>query len=449
MLKHCMESFSMNQAPRCSPAEAMKDVAMIEAMMQSSRLGSPVNPASLYNQLNGSGPSASTFGGFQNFRPRHFVECSTTEEVKTAVREATSFGLPVRPFGSGNTWSPYAKSLGVSVQLAGHKHVRQIDRDQKTVWVGAGVRLGDLTQALAAQGLCLPSLPFLADATLAGAISTAMHGTSPHWGTVSDSVLSVRLITASGDELVIDRGSAGELLQAAKVAIGMLGVIVEVQLQLVEMPWARNIRVDVTLDEFAKIKSALFERFGHVWVHWILGQDKMVAQCLELSPVQKEGFTPYVAGDKACWIPAYQAPPVQLKSEGLMLSMQYALPATTLEDVIQQVNASEFGVHNLGKEIEIKFLKQDPGTFLGPNANWDAACLNTWWPVERQLAETVFRPFEEMMLEREARPHWGKQHTVPSQAYLKQCYPAWDRFEKIRAKLDPQGVFSIFPGVVG
>ena len=41
----------------------------------------------------------------------------------------------------------------------------------------------------------------------------------------------------------------------------------------------------------------------------------------------------------------------------------------------------------------------------------------------------------------EGRPHWGKLHFQTADI-LKTRYPKWDKFQKVRARLDPNGVFS-------
>lgn len=444
MLRHCLDKFVSKQEPTCSAIEAMKDLVVIEAMMQSSRIGKAVNPSLLHRQLYGSLPNLRTFGGLQNISAKQVVNCSTLDDVKTSMRERNALGLKVRPLGAGQSWAPYLLSEDVSLRVHGLKRIRKIDPKRKTVCVGAGVRLGDLTKALAIHGLCLPSLPFFADATIGGAVSTGMHGTSPHFGTLSDFVSSLRLINAAGEEILIDRKSPAGFLQAARVAIGLLGIIVEIEFDLISIPWARNVKIDLSLEEFMDLRPTLFDRFGHIWVHWILGQKKMVVQCLELSSEPKEGYRPYVSGDKACWIPAYQGPVEQVRGESLMSSMQYALELQAMEVAIREVNASAFAHQNSGKEIEIKFLKKSDGTFLGANSGWEAVCFNTWWPVEKSHVNIVFQPLEEIMRGLNARPHWGKLHTRPTKDYLKSCFSLWDQFESIRKVLDPNEVFN-FP----
>jgi L-gulonolactone oxidase len=55
--------------------------------------------------------------------------------------------------------------------------------------------------------------------------------------------------------------------------------------------------------------------------------------------------------------------------------------------------------------------------------------------------ETYFRAVEQIMSSYGGRPHWGKRH-YQTAAILRARYPAWDRFQAARERLDPDGVFA-------
>jgi L-gulonolactone oxidase len=56
-----------------------------------------------------------------------------------------------------------------------------------------------------------------------------------------------------------------------------------------------------------------------------------------------------------------------------------------------------------------------------------------WYP--------YFRSVEAIMNRFEGRPHWGKRH-FQSAATLAPRYPDWERFQEVRERLDPEGVFG-------
>ena len=55
--------------------------------------------------------------------------------------------------------------------------------------------------------------------------------------------------------------------------------------------------------------------------------------------------------------------------------------------------------------------------------------------------ETYFRAVERIMEDYGGRPHWGKRH-YRSAAGLAPLYPEWERFQVVRARLDPGAVFE-------
>ena len=55
--------------------------------------------------------------------------------------------------------------------------------------------------------------------------------------------------------------------------------------------------------------------------------------------------------------------------------------------------------------------------------------------------EEYFRGVESIMDEFGGRPHWGKLHFQNAET-LRNKYPNWDKFQEIRANLDPHGRFT-------
>ncbi len=55
--------------------------------------------------------------------------------------------------------------------------------------------------------------------------------------------------------------------------------------------------------------------------------------------------------------------------------------------------------------------------------------------------EPYFEAVEQIMDSLDGRPHWGKRH-FQTAATLRPRYPEWDRFQAVRARLDPEGRFA-------
>ena len=54
--------------------------------------------------------------------------------------------------------------------------------------------------------------------------------------------------------------------------------------------------------------------------------------------------------------------------------------------------------------------------------------------------KAYFQHMEEILQHYDGRPHWGKMHTMNA-ASLARLYPRWHDFRRVRAMLDPQGLF--------
>ena len=408
------------------------------------------------------------YGDFLSYRPRTVVECASVEDVSNAVAAAGRSELKVRAFGNGYSQGPEIVTDDVAIRLGGLKRIGRLDPVTKTVVVGAGVRLGDLTRFLAESGLSLPSLPFLTECSIGSAVATATHGTSPRWGTISDFVHSLTMVLASGEIRKIDQSSAPGEWRAANVSVGWLGIIVELELQAIAMPWVRFEELSMIIDDFLVRLPRLAELYEHIWAHWTFGADTVVLKCLETSVEGQKGFRPYVDGDAPYWgdqsakssglrrakaavrrIASYY-PPLERAAKSLRgerprevrVTMQYSLDASQAPLAIERLRASDFAKLHPGRVLEMKFLKASEQSYLGPNSGRDAVLFNAFWFVDHAIKISVFDLFEDLMMRLGGRPHWGKLHKRQDIEYLRSVYPEWDKFETVRAEFDPNQMFD-------
>ena len=140
----------------------------------------------------------------------------------------------VRPVGSGHSWTGLVPCDGAIVRLDKFNAIGDVDPNAQTAWLGAGARLKDLSPQLAEKGLAFRNLGDIDVQSLAGATSTATHGTGRELPCLAAEIRGVRMITGAGEAMEISADENPDLLPAAQVALGALGILTEIQMQLVD-----------------------------------------------------------------------------------------------------------------------------------------------------------------------------------------------------------------------
>ncbi len=100
--------------------------------------------------------------------------------------------------GSRHSFSHVADTDGDMISMAALDRVVSIDGAAGTVTVEGGIRYGELSALLHAEGLALHNLPSLPHITVAGAISTATHGSGGGNGNLASAVRAIELVLSDG-----------------------------------------------------------------------------------------------------------------------------------------------------------------------------------------------------------------------------------------------------------
>jgi len=103
-----------------------------------------------------------------------------------------------------------------------------------------------------------------------------------------------------------------------------------------------------------------------------------------------------------------------------------------IQECIQQ---HQFQVHF---PIECRFVRSDD-IWLSPAYQRESAYIAVHM-YRGMPYRSYFYHIEEIFKRYEGRPHWGKMHTRTA-GELATLYPRWHDFRRVRAALDPEGVF--------
>ncbi|HET7416971.1 MAG TPA: D-arabinono-1,4-lactone oxidase [Solirubrobacterales bacterium] len=415
------------------------------------------------------------WAGDQRCRPRRTLRPRSREELAAAVSGAAAAGEKVRVAGSGHSFTEAALTEGTMVRLEARAGVLDADRDSGLVRVGGGTVLGDLNEELARLGLAMENLGDIDRQTIAGAISTGTHGTGARLRNISAQVEAMELVLGDGSVRHLSAGTEPELLRAARVGVGALGVVTAVTLRCV--PAFTLARVDAphprgeVLDTFAERAEAHahFELFTFPYSDSALVLERnrqqepprprgRAAAYLNDIVLENWALEALAATGKAVprLIPALSRLAGWLasgsrtsdRSDRVFVNerrvrfteMEYALPREhgpeAARRVVEWVRQNRYPVFF---PIEMRVSAGDDAS-LSPAHGRDTAYVAV-----HQYRGMEWRPYfeavEEIMNSYGGRPHWGKRH-FQTAATLAPRYPAWGEFQQARDTLDPARVFA-------
>src|SRR5690554_183994 len=173
------------------------------------------------------------WGRSESVRPQHTARPTSVEEVQEAIRFARELGLPVKAVGAGHSFTSIAAVPGLQLDLAGLDGLLHVDQATGRATIAAGTNLYQLPALLGPHGLAMENLGDIDRQTIAGATSTGTHGTGAAFRGLAAQIAALTLVTADGEVMTISESENPELLPAARLGLGALGVIVDVTIQCV------------------------------------------------------------------------------------------------------------------------------------------------------------------------------------------------------------------------
>jgi FAD/FMN-containing dehydrogenase len=172
------------------------------------------------------------WAGRFRYRPQRIVRPTTEEEIVELVKSSQS----LRVFGSGHSFNSGIVSEEILVSLDDYSGLVHKYPDKNQIAVRAGTRVRDVVKLLSEEGLAFRALPSHDAQSMAGILSTDVHGTGKiygteeeKWGFVSQSITGLKLIDGRGQ--AHECQPSDDLFQAAIGGIGAVGIITEVTVQ--------------------------------------------------------------------------------------------------------------------------------------------------------------------------------------------------------------------------
>jgi FAD/FMN-containing dehydrogenase len=365
----------------------------------------------------------------------HEVATPASEaELAALVGRAAREGRAVRPVGSGHSFSPLVATDGYVVSLDALAGIESHDRDELTATVRAGTKLHALGEPLLEQGMAMANLGDIDVQALGGALATGTHGTGRALGNLSSRVSWLRIVTAGGRIIECDAESDPELWRAARVSLGALGIVTAARLKLLPAYRLHERTWRAPLDEILETLDSLIAGHRHFEFFYFPKHDFAEAKAIDLTHAEPGS----VAGQERERID-WSARILPSVREERFNEMEYSVPAEHGPACVRAVVARVHARHpKVTWPLEYRTVAPDDA-FLSP-AHGRATVTISVHQDGRYPFREFFEDVEPILLEHEGRPHWGKFHGA-SAKLLASRYPDWERFQEVRRRLDPGGVF--------
>jgi xylitol oxidase len=373
----------------------------------------------------------------------------------------------VRALGTGHSFSRVADTDGELISTAGLPPAADIDTAARTVTVAAGVKYGDLARRLNAAGWALPNLASLPHISVAGACATATHGSGDRNRNLAAAVRAVDLVTADGRLLTLDRDADPERFPGAVVALGALGVVTRLTLDLVPAFAVRQcVYDDLPAGEltghFDEIMGAAYSvsvftrwrggRHHQVWLkHADGGREQVPAGRPWHGARPADGPRHPVPGMPADTTTRQQGVPGPwherlphfrlgfTPSAGAELQSEYLLPRQAAIPAIEALTGLGPLITPALQTAEIRTVATDEA-WLSMAYRQDSVAFHFTWVLDSGAVRPVVAAIEAELVPLGARPHWGKVSGMAPQA-VRARYPRWDDFRALARSLDPAGKF--------
>ena len=387
----------------------------------------------------------------------------SVQQVRSFIRSQNK----LKVLGTRHCFNSIADSRDYLLSMKPLHEVVAIDAEARTVTVDAGITYGQLGPYLDGKGYALHNLASLPHISVAGACTTATHGSGEKNGNLSTAVAGLELVTAAGDVVKLSGKNDGDTFRGAVVGLGALGAITKVTLHIqptfaVRQYVYENLPFAQMKEHFDKIEASgysvsLFtdwqkQGINELWIKSrvgdgpafaapdeFFGAKKATRNLHPIAELSAENCTEQM-GVSGPWYE--RLPHFRMgftPSAGKELQSEFFVPRNHAVEAILAVERLHDQITPHLLISEIRTIAEDDLWMSTAYKRPSVAIHFTWkqdWPAVRQVLPVIEKelgPFQ-------YRPHWGKLFTI-SPAVLRSRYERLPDFIELAKKYDPTGKF--------
>jgi FAD/FMN-containing dehydrogenase len=374
---------------------------------------------------------------------------ASEDEVVRELRRALADRTGIRPAGAGHSFTPIVATGGTVLEMQRLRGITQIDVGRRRVTALPGTTVREFGDPLWASGLALANQGDIDTQAIAGAVATGTHGSGNALPSFSAAMRACRLVDGRGEVVEIDE-TRPELLRAAQVAVGMLGVMTSLTLEVVP---AYRLRERIEHWPFGDVLAgwdALFAEHRHFSFFWLPSEASAELYGLATPPGRRMTDTCYVKiYDEAGEAIANNAAPGRRVDRGYRIypsdfeanfhELEYFVALERGREAVEAMRELMLASQPAAVfPLEVRTTAADDA-YLSSNHGRPSTVISVsgrpghaYWPYLRSV--------DRLLGEFGARVHWGKLHFL-TREQLAERYPESARFIAIRRESDPDGIF--------
>jgi len=378
----------------------------------------------------------------------------------------------LRVLGTRHCFNPIADSSDALLWLrAADDDPVKVDRQKRTATFHAGMTYSQLCRTLNGQGFALHNLASLPHISVAGACSTATHGSGQKNGNLATAVAAFEIATASGKLVKLSRQKDGETFRGAVVGLGALGAITRITLAVQpafemrqyvyeNLPF-QHVEKNFDAIEASAYSVSLFTDWRHryanqVWVKArredgdlfdgppeFFGAKRAIRKLHPVPGIPSEKCTEQM-GMLGPWherLPHFR--PECEPSAGEELQSEYFVPR---QHAVEAILAIDRLARRLGDRMakhlmisEIRTIAED-SLWLSPCYGRASVAIHFTWQPHLAAVEELMPPIEKALAPFNPRPHLGKLFAMRPPE-LRAAYEKLPDFIRLCDRFDPERKF--------
>lgn len=434
----------------------------------------------------------------------------TVADLRQVIEQARREGKTIRVSGGGRD-SSYSSSFSGSPVVTNAEHIIVRMPSLNRAWAHndgsnrvtaeGGMTLKELDVVLRQNGLSLLTETAPDFITVAGAVALSCHGCGKHTGTMSDLVVGMTILDGEGNLVEVGEDDP-DLLRAAQVNLGVLGIIINVTFQC--EPEFKLVATDtgkVTVQEALDRVQDWYEAHDYLEYFWYPFNDtvwvktwdrvsydvasvnapgrfedlkqralgassdailKVATNITSLTPILQKTLMKATA-ETTMIAPSAEVFHYQNYFPRRLYDLSYAID--TGDDFSKFRSAFEIVTSKVceyakpkgsctspwsfdykrGRQFVQNFIMHcrfigRSNAFMAPAVGNRQSCMFEAVTYVGTPSEQYYREVEAHWLSLGGRPHWGKTYN-PGLDFKSLYGENWESFNQIRREMDPEGIF--------